>query len=193
LQVLIGHSGNVARAVACGDADIGIAGPTRRPPGIHGEPLLLDELVWIAPRQHALPGVLTAPVLRQLSVIVAGRESSTRRIVERSLEDAGCRPARLLELDSVEAVKRAVRCGVGVAAVSRLSVAAELSAGDLREVELLGAEPSERVVEIVRKEHRKPTPLELAFEHALRLSCESIRFRDETHPKVVLLPPSGTG
>jgi molybdate transport repressor ModE-like protein len=168
IQVRIAPSGEVVRAVANGDARIGIAGRMPRSNRVDAEPLLVDRLVWVASADADPPAVLTPPLLRELTMVVPGADSSTRAVVERSLSRLEHRPARLLEVDSVEAVKRAVACGAGIAAVSRLSVAGELAAGELCEVELAGAGRLERVLEVVRHRHREPTPLERAFHHVLR-------------------------
>jgi molybdate transport repressor ModE-like protein len=171
MHVGIAPSGGVLRAVAAGDAHLGIAGATRRPGGVVAVPLMRDRLVWIAPRDLLDADTLSPAALAELPLVVPGPESSTRALTERLLRRLAVRPAQMLELDSIEAVKRAVRAGMGVAMVSRSTVADELEAGHLREIELLGAGFEERTIEIVRLEHRRPTPLEQAFEHALRVHC----------------------
>jgi molybdate transport repressor ModE-like protein len=172
IRVRVGPSGEVVRAVARGDAHLGIAGQMRRSESVLADPLLRDELVWVASgRSRAVPRDIPTADAHDVTLIVPGRESSTRAITERLLGRARSRPARVLELDSVEAVKRAVRADVGVALLSRLTMVDELAAGDLREIKFLGGPGAVRTIEIVRTEHRQPTPLEQAFEHALRLHC----------------------
>jgi molybdate transport repressor ModE-like protein len=175
IRVWIGPSGAVVRTVARGDAHLGIAGQTRRREVVLAEPLLRDELAWVAPgRSLAVPRVVSLAGVNDLTLIVPGRESSTRAITERIFSRISYRPARLLELDSVEAVKRAVRAGIGIALLSRLAVADELAAGDLREIQIVGATGAARMIEIVRAEHRPPTPLEQVFEQALRRQCAAM-------------------
>jgi molybdate transport repressor ModE-like protein len=169
IQVHIAPSGEVVRAVVDGDAQLGIAGRMRRTTGVVAEPLLCDRLVWVAPANDDLPAVLGPQLMQELAVIVPGRESSSRAVVERSLSRLEHPPARRLEVSSLEAVKRAVIHGAGIAALSRLCVADELAAGNLREVGLAGAGGLDRVLDIVRREHRAATPLEHAFERSLRL------------------------
>jgi molybdate transport repressor ModE-like protein len=182
IRVRIASSGEVLRTIAQGDAQLGIAGRTRRPPGVLAEPVLRDELVWIAPR--GLPPVdrvLTPAALQDHTLIVPGPDSSTRAHTDRLLARLACRPARVIELHSIEAVKRAVRAGLGVAMVSRLTVSDEFASGDLRQIELLGAELEQRSIEIVRPEHRTPTPLEQVFEQTLRDHCRRLE-RNPPHP-----------
>jgi DNA-binding transcriptional LysR family regulator len=173
IRVRIASSGEVARAVACGDANLGIAGQTAgTTDGVVAEPLLRDELVWIAPsRVDAVPRVMSGLDIEGRVLIVPGRESGTGSIVDRILDRLGHRPARRLELESLEAVKRAVRAEVGIALVSRLAVADELAAGQLRVIELPGEESVAGTIEILRREHHDLTPLEQVFEHVLRLRC----------------------
>lgn len=168
IETRIATSGEVVRLVAQGAAQLGIAGPTRRFPGVLAEPLAQDELVWIAPRG---PFAAATGRLAGLTIVVPRGASSTRALVERTLGRAGCRPDRVLEIDSVEGVKRAVRAGAGVAALSRLAVADELAAGTVQAFVPLPGGPMTRVIEVVRAEHRKPTPLEQAFEQGVRDQC----------------------
>lgn len=163
IEIRIAPSGEVVRLVTQGAVQLGIAGPTRRIPGVTVEPLTADELVWIAPPA-------TAP-FTELTVVVPRGESSTRALAERALSRAGYRPDRILEVDSVEGVKRAVRAGAGIAAVSRLAAADELAAGTVVPFPPFGTEPLRREIELLRAEHRRPTPLERAFEHLLRTHC----------------------
>lgn len=172
IRIHVGPSGDVVRAVARGDAHLGIAGQTRRSENVHAEPLLRDELAWVASGRSA---AVAGADVHDVTLIVPGRESSTRAMTERLLGRARSRPARVLELDSLEAVKRAVRSEVGVALLSRLAVADELAAGDLREIKFLGGPGVVRTIDILRSAQRQPTPLEQAFERALRLHCAAMQ------------------
>lgn len=171
VRVRIEPSGDVVRSVARGEVHVGIAGNMRRTERVLADPLIRDELAWLAAGGPGVPRVLTPAEARSLTLIVPGRESSTRAITERILSGMNQRPMRVLELGSVEAIKRAVRSGLGIALLSRLAVADELEAGELRRIELLGAPAATRTIEIVRRENHLATPLEQAFEHVLRLSC----------------------
>ena len=103
--------------------------------------------------------------------MVAGPESSSRGITDELYGQIGRRPARLVELDSVEAVKRAVRSGLGIAFLSQTSVSDEVSRGELRTFRLGGAPSTERWLELVVAENRVPTPVELALVTLLRATA----------------------
>jgi molybdate transport repressor ModE-like protein len=167
ISVAIAPSGQVQRAVARGDADIGIAGEMRRLDDITATPLMRDELVGIGPRDPAIVGPLHP---RDMTLLVTTSDSSTRAHTERLLARIGG-PGRRVELGSVEAVKRAVAAGVGVAFVSLLAAVDELERGELRAFGFGDAGPCERWLEVLRAEHRRPTPLAEAFERELHVFC----------------------
>jgi molybdate transport repressor ModE-like protein len=180
VRVTVAPSGDVARAVARGVADIGIAGEMRRGEDVIAEPLMRDQLIGIGPPD--LPVMLG---LHDATLVVSARASSTRAHTERVLASIG-RPARLVELDSVEAVKRAVKAGVGVAFVSMLAASAELERGDLWAFGIRPMGPLERWLELLRPKHRRPTPLAQAFEHTLRACLRRMSLPDGTHQELAL-------
>jgi LysR family transcriptional regulator, low CO2-responsive transcriptional regulator len=183
ISVAIAPSGDVARSVVRGEADLGIAGEMRRPDGVSAERLMRDELIGIGPPGLRVAGALS---LRETTLVVSTRQSSTRAHVERLLTSIG-RPARLVELDSVEAVKRAVAAGVGLGFVSLLAAADELERGELRAFALRGADPIDRPLEVLRSKHRRPTSLIQTFEHALRAFCNRyMRTADGSHQELDL-------
>jgi DNA-binding transcriptional LysR family regulator len=172
IHVRVAHSAEVIRAVARGDAQLGIAGQTRDVDGVVVEPLMHDELVGIAPPgPGARARLVSADALADVTLLVLTSESSIRAHTDRVLSALGCRPAHLVELDSMEAVKRAVQSGLGAAFVSRLAVADELARDELRTFTVVGAGPIERWIGLVRPRHRRPTPVSQVFEHTLRRLC----------------------
>jgi molybdate transport repressor ModE-like protein len=169
VQVHVCASGEVVRCVAKGIAHVGIAGPTPRVRRTVTERLVRDDLVGIAAPVHgALHGVVDPVAIEGLPLIVAGPESSSRGVAEELFTAVGHRPARLVELDSVEAVKRTVRSGLGVAFLSKASVADEVSRGELRTFHIGSVRTTERWLDLVLAEDRRPTPVEEAFAGLLR-------------------------
>jgi DNA-binding transcriptional LysR family regulator len=99
--------------------------------------------------------------------------SSTRLVAERYLARVGYRPARRWELDSNEAIKRAVQAGLGVAFVSRLVVADELRRHDLVSFQIDGVQPMRRSISLLRPAGRALTPPERAFVVTLCSCCQA--------------------
>lgn len=184
IRIAIAPSGEVARAVASGAADVGIAGEMRSPDDVEVERLMRDVLVGIGPADLPVGGRFS---LRDQTLLVSTRTSSTRAHTERLLAQVG-RPARIVEFDSVEAVKRSVAAGVGIAFVSAVAAGDELERGELRAFAFRPAGgPLERWLVLVRPRHRRPTPVAQAFEHALRTFCDRhMRIADGPHPELAL-------
>jgi molybdate transport repressor ModE-like protein len=183
IRVHVAPSAEVARLVAHDEADLGIAGESRRVDGVVAERLMRDELIGIV-----RPGspALTTYALRRMTLVVTPPGSSTRAHTERLLSRIG-RPARLVEVGSVEAVKRAVVAGVGVAFVSLLATADELERGDLEAFGLAGIGPLERWLQVLRPADRRPTPLARAFEQTVRSVCAPpIQSADRSHSELAL-------
>jgi molybdate transport repressor ModE-like protein len=183
ISVRVAPSAEVARLVSDGEVDLGVAGDMDHAEGVVAERLMRDELIGIAPK--GMPAI-TPFALQEMTLVVSPAGSSTRVQTERLLERAG-RPARLVEVDSVEAVKRAVASGVGVAFVSLLAAQDELERGDLQAFALRGTEPLERWLHVLHAANRTPTPLARAFERMLRAAwAPPIQGADRSHPEVPL-------
>lgn len=115
-----------------------IEGPAGRT-DVKTEPFLEDRLPLIAPPSHewAEAGAIDTRALSEAALILRERGSGTRDVVERALRKAGLGLKKLrvsMELDSTEAVKSAVRAGLGVGFVSEWALSRELALGMLREI-----------------------------------------------------------
>jgi molybdate transport repressor ModE-like protein len=183
IRVRLAPSAEVARLVANNEVELGIAGDTGRTEGVAGERLMRDELIGIGP-----PGLtaMTPFALQRMTLIVPPAGSSTRAQTERVLARTG-HPARVVEVGSVEAVKRAVAADVGIAFVSLLAAAGELERGELQAFGFRGSGPMERWLHLLRAPHRRPLPLARAFELTLRAVCApAIQGADGGHQELPL-------
>lgn len=71
---------------------------------------------------------------------------------------AGVQPAGLLKLDNIDAAKKMVAQGLGVAFLPRSAVAEELAAGALASVAVSGAAPVRRQTVALRRRDAGPMP-----------------------------------
>lgn len=136
----ISPTARVAAATLDGSLDVGLVEARVDDPDLISQPFFTDELVLIVPPGHrwAREESVDAAALAEEPFIDREPGSGTREIVSRRLADNGVvlRPA--LEMGSPEAIKSAVRAGLGVAIVSRLTVELELRTGLLATVPLHG-------------------------------------------------------
>jgi DNA-binding transcriptional LysR family regulator len=115
-----------------------IEGPAGRT-DVKTEQFINDRLPLIVPPGHewAETGAIDSQKLAGSPLILRERGSGTREVVERALRKIGLPYKKLrvvMELDSTEAVKSAVRAGLGVGFVSEWALSREIALGMLKEV-----------------------------------------------------------
>ncbi|SIO27137.1 ModE molybdate transport repressor domain-containing protein [Rhodovulum sp. ES.010] len=134
----VGSRETIVGALASVSVDLAIMGRPPRVPEVQATVLGPHPHVLIARANHPLAGRgrLTAEAILSEGFVVREEGSGTRILLERFLERLGRgRPARMLEMESNETVKQAVMAGLGVALISRHTVAEELAAGRLVELD----------------------------------------------------------
>ncbi len=160
-----GGSSAIADSVLSGELDLGIV----TLPVIHPEadalqrtPLATDELRLIVPPAHPLSGRPTFrwKEIREDGVVAFEAGTAVRNLIDRAAADAGVSLDVVMELRSIESIKRMVAAGVGVGFVSRFALTGEqgLACKDARLT---------RGLAIIRRRDRKPSAAVAAFEAAL--------------------------
>jgi DNA-binding transcriptional LysR family regulator len=137
LDVVIGNTQQVEKAVVDGTADIGLVeGPTKNPALIR-QAVDRDRLVLVVSKTEEAP-VLTADGevdFLALTWVVREAGSGTRHVLEDEAQRRGYRLEDLrifLVLPSNEAVREAVEAGAGATIISQHVVASAIEAGRLR-------------------------------------------------------------
>ena len=113
--------------VRTGEVDTGIIQHPDRGEDLHFEPLFLYERVLIAPKGHEL---LSAPMtsldsIDQYPLILMARGTYTRHILEEQLQKKGLHYEVIMELDSMDMIKKFVTIGMGVSVGPRLAIEEE--------------------------------------------------------------------
>jgi DNA-binding transcriptional LysR family regulator len=162
VQLQVQSTRRVARGVVDGQLDLAIVGgtiPADLQDQLEVVPYADDEFVLVAadPRSglaqftNALPpalllgesAALQLEDLYDLRFITLNLQSTTKRAIDATLETYGINPAKFqieMELTSLEAIKNAVKAGLGVAFLSRTAVEADLAAGLLQQLHVEGLE-----------------------------------------------------
>ncbi|MFR9726675.1 LysR family transcriptional regulator [Streptomyces sp. MS19] len=138
-----GNSDDVAAAVLAGTARLGFVEGPDVPAGLTAATVGRDTLTVIVAPGHRWArrrSGITAAELAGAPLVSRERGSGTRRYLERALRRGTPAPLEepLLELSSTTAIKAAVAEGVAPAVLSSLAVAAELAAGTLVGVPVIG-------------------------------------------------------
>jgi len=148
LSLLLDDTEGIVRRVLCGEIEIGLVGARLENEYLSFTPLIKDRLVLAAPpnQTFAPRGVLKdVRELTRLPFILREEGSGTRTTMVAALKKRGLDLSDLTavaEMGSTEAVRQAVKAGLGVSILSRLAVAEDLRFGliDVIDVEGLGLE-----------------------------------------------------
>ncbi|MDR7563883.1 MAG: LysR family transcriptional regulator [Armatimonadota bacterium] len=128
VRVWIGDTEAVVGWVRTGQVELGFVGQPPVDPELVVEPVVEDEIVLLLPPGYAVPDPLDVEALTRIPLVLREPGSATRFTVLSALERAGISPDRLRvagQLGSPEAVKAAVRAGVGAAFLSRFCLRPE--------------------------------------------------------------------
>lgn len=114
--------------LANNEMDLGIMGLPPEGLGIDAKPFMENPLVVIAPPNHPLALEQDIPLSRlaQETFIVREMGSGTRSAMERFFAQHGLALSTGMEMSTDEAIKQAVKAGMGLGVVSMLTVALEL-------------------------------------------------------------------
>jgi len=167
ISLLIGSTRQVSEWVEEGRVEVGVVGARPSARTLEAKELMPDELVVVVPASHPWATRRTATLadLQKEPMVVRERGSGSREAVEHALQEAGVSLANLRlvgEMGSTQAVKQAVRAGVGIALISRRAVEDECRAGLLVCVKVKDLRVA-RAFYLVTHRDRTRSPLAQAF------------------------------
>lgn len=137
MELNVGNTNDVINAVSDFRVDLGlIEGPCRLPELIT-QPWLDDELVvFVAPENPLAGQTVSLEALAREPWILRERGSGTREVLDHMLLPQLPDFNLVMELGNSEAIKHAVRHGIGISCLSRRVIAEQLSSGSLVEIRL---------------------------------------------------------
>ncbi|BDG03224.1 LysR substrate-binding domain-containing protein [Anaeromyxobacter oryzae] len=163
VHLSVSDTGAALDALLGGDAEVALVGARDLHPDLVFEDVLEDEIVLLAAPALGGLGLGAAPLpasdLARLPRVDRERGSATRRIVEAQLAEMGSPldpAAQVAEAGSPAALLGAIAAGLGVGFASRLSAAADLAAGRVREVPVERLRIPRRVYAAVRRDRPLP-------------------------------------
>lgn len=159
VSLVVVNSAEAVARVRARTADLGFVEDPEPHPGLAEQTIGGDELTVVVAADHPWAGrdtALPAAHLAGTPLLLREPGSGTRASFERAVAGAGLRLAAPLGvMSSTEALKTAVRAGLGATVVSRLSVLDELSAGDLRAVPVDGLDLRRELRALWHPAHRR--------------------------------------
>ena len=127
LRIQSATRSEVIGMVRTGEVDAGVIQHPDRGEDLHFEPLFLYERVLIAPKGHEL---LSTPMtsldsIAKYPLLLMARGTYTRHILEQQLQKRGLQYEVIMELDSMDMIKKFVTIGMGVSVGPRLAIEEE--------------------------------------------------------------------
>jgi DNA-binding transcriptional LysR family regulator len=167
ITLLIGDSRAVVDWVAEGRAEIGVVGARLPHRGVEYRELMPDELVLVVPVGHPWHGKKEIGLadLRAEPLLLRERGSGTRAALEAALAQAGIDLSafRIVgEMGSTQAIKQAIKAGVGVSVISIRAVEEECRSGLVSCLRLRDLKAT-RAFHIATHRDRTRSPLAEAF------------------------------
>jgi DNA-binding transcriptional LysR family regulator len=157
VRVRTGHSEEMLELVLREQVDVGLVRALQHR-DISSTPLYEERLILVVDPEHpfaASGGIRLAEISGQ-QLILFDRTSSYHELTSALFRRAGISPNGVMELDNIDAAKKMVEQGFGVALLPHTSVADELAAGTLAEVAVQDAEPVRREIVAIRRRDAGP-------------------------------------
>jgi DNA-binding transcriptional LysR family regulator len=165
VSVRTGHSEDVLELVVRDEVQIGL-GRAIRHPDIELRPFHTEDLVLVCAPDHPFTrrdSVAMAEVANE-KLIMFDRTSSYYEITQGAFLSAGVKLRGLMELDSIEAAKKMVERGLGVALLPGTAVEREVQGKMLRAIPMSDAPPMHNsIVAYRRRDAGKPEGIVEAF------------------------------
>jgi DNA-binding transcriptional LysR family regulator len=159
-----GRSEQVLNMLLADEVQVGLVRSLNNPE-VESIPLYDDEIVLVAYPDHpfSASGETTVAAAAKEPIVLFDRGSSYYGLINNFFRQAGVIANVAMELDSLEATKRMVEEGLGVALVPLVTVERELEAGILRKIDLTDAEPIRRPISLIYRRHRRLSRTSQAF------------------------------
>jgi DNA-binding transcriptional LysR family regulator len=138
LRLTVGDSAELLVALLNNDVELAFWLREASHPQLEQIELASEPLVWVLPPDDPMGHAPALPARAFLDrrLILRGTNSAARRVIQALLERENAFPQDVLEMDNLEAIKRAVEVGFGVSIAPRSAVEREMQAGLLSVVPL---------------------------------------------------------
>lgn len=167
-QILISDSRGIVEKISRHELLIGIVGAKLTNSQITYTPFLEDELIVVSSPVLTKNKQLTLKELMKLPMVLREEGSGTRRETEKILEDKGVSLEDIKVVGifgSTDAIKQAVKAGLGVSILSRLSVKDELKYGIFKEIKLSDIQMKRKFYIVTHKKRTLPAAYNLFMEY----------------------------
>ena len=158
------HPDKVYELVLSGEADLGLVSFPRPSRELERFPWREEPMVLVCPPGHRLAGAPSV-ALEQIdgeNYVAFDSDLMIRREMDRWLRRRRVHVKVVMEFDNIEAIKRGIEVGAGVALLPEPTIEAERDRGSLAVVRLEG-EPLARPLGVIHRRGRKLSPAMVSF------------------------------
>lgn len=176
VELVIGNTRTIMQRILDRDMDLGMIGDNVEEYSNELEMIEYqdDDILLVAAPSHPVANILrpTAEQIVELGLVAREEGSATRLAAERQFRNLGTTPKIAIALGSNQAVKQAATAGGGIGIISRLGIAAEVSAGMLTVLDVEKWE-CRRPLTLIQPKDRYLSPSQRAFREFLMAERES--------------------
>ena len=167
VSVRTDYSQQIVQMVLADEVQMGLERGTTHPE-VETIPLYSDDVILVAAADDAFAGKGPVDIkdIAKRRLIMFNRGSSYYALVDSALRDAGVPVSPAMELDNMEATKKMVEVGLGIAMLPRVAVAQEVERGELCEIEVKNMTMPRREVALI---YRRGRPLSRAATAFIKL------------------------
>ncbi len=164
LRLEVTNRESLVQLLEANAVDLVLMGVPPKDVEVEAEPFMENPLVVIAPPEHPLAGARQIPLWRLAEEVFVMREegSGTRQAMERFFRERGIQLKQGMQMTRNEAVKQAVRSGLGLSVVSLHTIELELETGRLVVLDVEGF-PDRRQWYLVYRRGKRLSPAARAF------------------------------
>lgn len=170
LDIKTSDSKSIARSVASYETALGVVGAVMFEDKLDHEPILEDELI-LAARGGLVPkGQIGIKELQEIPMVLRAEGSGTLKTMSGIFAEKGISLSALKTvavLDSTDAVKEALKAGLGASVLSRLAVRDEIKRGELREISVAGLKMKRSFFLIKKKGRQLPPPYSVFHDYLI--------------------------
>lgn len=167
-HILISDSRDIVEKISRNELLIGIVGAKLTNSQITYTPFLEDELIVVSSPVLTKNKQMTLKELMKLPIVLREEGSGTRKETERILENNNISLENIKVagiFGSTDAVKQAVKAGLGVSILSRFAVKDELKYGIFKEIKLSDIQMKRMFYIVTHKKRTLPTAYNLFIEN----------------------------
>ncbi len=160
IKLIVSDSKDIIDKMEQGQIDVGFVGARDTTKKLVFKKLFDDTIVIIAPPDY--PSSIDIDSLKKYSFIMREQGSGTRSCFHSALKKVGINSLTdlqvIAELTDTEAIKEAVKSGMGISCVSKMAVIGEISSGQMTTIRVEGMDDLKRSFYVISRKGRSLLP-----------------------------------